>query len=173
MFGRSFHAFAVQTKDRKQMANRMTHAEIAQALLAGDQEEHDEAKRLLDAMEPEEREKFRAMWNAAFEDIVSEDKDKKVRERVDRIKATAWRQYFEQQPGRPPAGPGRLHRDERALLARQYDNNAPSGDIVRASRRGAVLEMPMHAPSPGQIRARIEELEAELAAHRAAFMGAR
>jgi hypothetical protein len=62
---------------------------------------------------------------------------------------------------------GRLTADERVMLASVHRNDAPGGDVVRATKRGSVLEMPMHIPTPTQAAARIKELEGELAAHRA------
>jgi hypothetical protein len=62
----------------------------------------------------------------------------------------------------------RLTRDERATLANVYmQAGPPRGDVVRATRRGSVLEMPMFPPTPEQAKARIKELESELEAHRA------
>jgi hypothetical protein len=72
----------------------------------------------------------------------------------------------------PSANPtmGRLTADERVMLASVHRNAPPGGDIVRATKRGCVLEMPMHIPTPIQIASRIKELEGELAAHRAEYV---
>lgn len=65
---------------------------------------------------------------------------------------------------------GRLTADERSMLASVHANAPPTGDIVRATRRGTTLEMPMHIPTPIQITNRIKELETQLAAHRAEYL---
>jgi hypothetical protein len=76
----------------------------------------------------------------------------------------------ERQPGTVNPTLSRLTRDERVMLASVTANLPPTGDIVRATRRGTTLEMPVHIPTPTQITNRIKELEADLAAHRAEYL---
>lgn len=60
----------------------------------------------------------------------------------------------------------RLTPGERSLLARATPGYAPTEDMasVRASRRGTTLTMPEQIPTREQARARVAELDAELAA---------
>lgn len=144
---------------------KMKNAELAVALLTGDRDEQRKAREQLEAMSPEERREFSKFWNAALS-LDDDDAEKKR----DKIKATALRLHMMQGLAPSPRMRGRLLPDERSLLANVHRFDAPSrADVVRATVRGSVLEMPMHPPTPAQARARIEELEAELEAHRAEF----